>query len=326
MEYANSATSGKVYTYGHTLISQGNSWYYLYNAHGDVVKYTNANGAVLQSYDYDAFGEEADPSTTDANPFRYAGQYFDDETGTYYLRARYYNPGNGRFSQEDTHWNTGNMLYGDDPIKLGEYLKPSMDAILQSSNLYVYCGNNPVAYIDTSGNIFMLVAGAVGAVLGGIGGAIYSYAKHGKIRWQNVAVGAAIGGAVGLTSGAAIAYVATGSAVASTSTVVSAIGAAVTAGSAGAALTIPEFVKNAKTFISWAREALEKTHQVLSLQQVKQLFKLAEQYGVKITASALDLVGHPGTPWDSAHIHLGNARIHVAVVEEAIKWITQQIK
>ena len=47
---------------------------------------------------------------------------------------------------------------------------------------------------------------------------------------------------------------------------------------------------------------------------------------MKITASALDLVGHPGTPWDSAHIHLGNARIHVAVVEEAIKWITQQIK
>lgn len=74
------------------------------------------------------------------------------------------------------------------------------------------------------------------------------------------------------------------------------------------------------------KEALEKTHQVLSLQQVKQLFKLAEQYGVKITASALDLVGHPGTPWDSAHIHLGNARIHVTVVEEAIKWITQQIK
>ena len=153
MEYASSATSGKVCIYGHTLISQGNSWYYLYNAHGDVVKYTNANGAVLQSYDYDAFGEEADPSTTDANPFRYAGQYFDDETGTYYLRARYYNPGNGRFSQEDTHWNTGNMLYGDDPIKLGEYLKPSMDAILQSSNLYVYCISNPVKYVDVSGDI-----------------------------------------------------------------------------------------------------------------------------------------------------------------------------
>ena len=219
-EYASSATSGKVYTYGHTLISQGTSWYYLYNAHGDVVKYTNANGAVLQSYDYDAFGEEADPSTTDANPFRYAGQYFDDETGTYYLRARYYNPGNGRFSQEDTHWNTGNMLYGDDPLKLGEYLKPSMDAILQSSNLYAYCGNNPVAYIDTSGNIFMLVAGAVGAVLGGIIGAICSCAKHGEIRWQDVAIGVVGGGVGGLTLGAGVAYIAAGSITASTAAVV----------------------------------------------------------------------------------------------------------
>ena len=133
-EYANSAASGKVYIYGHTLISQGNSWYYLYNAHGDVVKYTNATGAVLQSYDYDAFGEEADPSTTDANPFRYAGQYFDDETGTYYLRARYYNPGNGRFTQQDS-WG-----YADpaDPLSL---------------NLYVYCYGNPVKYYDPSGNI-----------------------------------------------------------------------------------------------------------------------------------------------------------------------------
>ena len=146
MEYANSATSGKVYTYGHTLISQGNSWYYLYNAHGDVVKYINANGAVLQSYDYDAFGEEADPSTTDANPFRYAGQYFDDETGTYYLRARYYNPGNGRFTQQDS-WG-----YADpaDPLSL---------------NLYVYCYGNPVKYYDPSGNIPLeTVADVLGAV------------------------------------------------------------------------------------------------------------------------------------------------------------------
>ena len=125
-----------MYIYGHTLISQGNSWYYLYNAHGDVVKYINANGAVLKSYDYDAFGEEADPSTTDTNPFRYAGQYFDDETGTYYLRARYYNPGNGRFTQQDS-WG-----YADpaDPLSL---------------NLYVYCINNPVMFYDPDGTIIV---------------------------------------------------------------------------------------------------------------------------------------------------------------------------
>ena len=35
------------------------------------------------------------------NPFRYSGEYFDEETGFYYLRARYYDPSIGRFLTED---------------------------------------------------------------------------------------------------------------------------------------------------------------------------------------------------------------------------------
>ena len=35
------------------------------------------------------------------NPFRYSGEYFDEETGFYYLRARYYDPSVGRFLTED---------------------------------------------------------------------------------------------------------------------------------------------------------------------------------------------------------------------------------
>ncbi|MBQ1554791.1 MAG: hypothetical protein IIZ68_04970 [Clostridia bacterium] len=38
----------------------------------------------------------------DPNPFRYCGEYFDVESGAYYLRARYYGPSIGRFTQEDT--------------------------------------------------------------------------------------------------------------------------------------------------------------------------------------------------------------------------------
>jgi hypothetical protein len=34
-----------------------------------------------------------------------------------YLRARYYQPKVGRFTQEDPYWNTGNMVYGDEPVK-----------------------------------------------------------------------------------------------------------------------------------------------------------------------------------------------------------------
>jgi hypothetical protein len=78
----------------------------------------------------------------------------------------------------------------------------------------------------------MLVTGAVGAVIGGIGGAIYSQVKYGEVRWQNVAAGAAIGGVVGLTGGAATGAIFAGSATASTGAVLTGMGIA-GAGAAG---------------------------------------------------------------------------------------------
>ena len=98
-------TLTSVYLWGANLIKAGigdDVFYYLYNAHGDVVQLTDEEGAVTKSYTYDAFGVEDEPSIYDLNPFRYCGEYYDRESGTYYLRARYYNPGTGRFTQEDT--------------------------------------------------------------------------------------------------------------------------------------------------------------------------------------------------------------------------------
>ena len=116
------------YVRGMNLINStigGVTNWYLYNAHGDVVKLTNSSGTVMKTYNYDAFGVEKNPDPNDANNFRYAGEYFDKETGTYYLRARYYNPSTGRFSAED-------------PIRSG-------------LNWYTYCVNNPLAFIDPWG-------------------------------------------------------------------------------------------------------------------------------------------------------------------------------
>ena len=79
----------------------------------------------------------------------------------------------------------------------------------------------------------MLVTTAVGALLGGVVGAIYSYTKTGSVTWQSVAAGAAIGGAIGLTAGAAAAYVVAGSATASTGAVLVGMGVAGTTASAG---------------------------------------------------------------------------------------------
>ena len=125
------------YTYGVDLIScsvynassspKTTEYYYLRNAHGDVTYLTDAEGAITKTYEYDAFGNEENPVSTDDNPFRYAGEYYDKETGTYYLRARYYDPVIGRFTQED-------------PAR-------------HSTNWYLYCYCNPVRYIDPSGNV-----------------------------------------------------------------------------------------------------------------------------------------------------------------------------
>ncbi len=98
--------------------------YMLKNGHGDVTKLVR-NGAVVQNYDFDAFGNQKTETTNDTNPFRYAGEYFDEESGLIYLRNRYYNPETQRFITED----------------------PIQDGL----NWYAYCGNNPINFVDPTG-------------------------------------------------------------------------------------------------------------------------------------------------------------------------------
>jgi len=136
--------------------------FYLYNGHGDVVQLANTSGAVVKSYDYDAFGVERNSDVSDTNVWRYCGEYFDKETGTVYLRARYYSPVIGRFLTQDTHWHPGNMIYGDKPVRNNNYNDPlgldaytyipNIYAIKQSTNLYVYSTSNPIKYKDSSGD------------------------------------------------------------------------------------------------------------------------------------------------------------------------------
>lgn len=109
--------------------SEAAKTYYHYTSDemGSVTHITDENGTVLNTYEYDAFGKFTAREEKVENRFGFAGEQYDKASGMYYLRARYYNPVVGRFIQED-------IYYGD------------------GLNLYIYCQNNPIRYIDPSGN------------------------------------------------------------------------------------------------------------------------------------------------------------------------------
>jgi RHS repeat-associated protein len=111
-------------------VTAGKSGYYFYNGHGDVTKVQDsANESVdLATYEYDIWGNVTAGTTSSnfSNPFRYTGEIQDDESGLIYLRARYYDPSEGRFLTEDTV--EGQV---DNPLTL---------------NLYAYVHNNPLKY------------------------------------------------------------------------------------------------------------------------------------------------------------------------------------
>ena len=170
---------------------------------------TDDDGAITKTYEYDAFGNEENPVATDTNPFRYAGEYYDKETGTYYLRARYYDPVIGRFTQEDPHWNQSNMLYGDDPLKLNNYTyAPSLAAIIQSGNLYVYAMSNPVKYADENGEIVHLVVGGLaGAGIGVVAHLVTQVISDKKITLSGALIAAGSGAASGVLAASGVGLV-----------------------------------------------------------------------------------------------------------------------
>jgi RHS repeat-associated protein len=122
------------YVYGNNLIAQvrgNNANHYLLDALNSTRIITDASGNILNSYDYEAFGEAINQNESVTNQYRYTGEQFDSNLQDYYLRARYYDTDSGRFIRRDTF--EGNLT---SPISL---------------NKYIYGNDNPVLYRDPSG-------------------------------------------------------------------------------------------------------------------------------------------------------------------------------
>ena len=107
--------------------------YFHTDAVGSVRMTTDANGQVLQRYDYTPFGEPW-PSQPTPETRRFGGQELDAETQLNYFGARLYLSQTGRFTRSDDP-GYGNLF---DP---------------QSMNVYAYAHNNPLRWVDPTGHL-----------------------------------------------------------------------------------------------------------------------------------------------------------------------------
>ena len=120
----------------------GTKYGYIHNLQGDVIGLIDTSGNEVVKYVYDAWGKILSTTGSLAStlgsiqPFRYRSYVYDQETGLYYLRSRYYNSAWGRFANSDKYLN----LKKEDEIEGG-------------ANLYCYCLNNFVNLMDNDGNL-----------------------------------------------------------------------------------------------------------------------------------------------------------------------------
>ena len=118
--------------------STGDSAYYTFDALGSTSELVSSTGAIANSYAYDPFGMPLNKTETIANAFEFVGQFgvMNEGNGLEFMRARYYDPESGRFTQPD-------------PI-----------GVLGGLNLYSYTQNNPASLVDPTGHVLTL-AGAM---------------------------------------------------------------------------------------------------------------------------------------------------------------------
>jgi RHS repeat-associated protein len=114
--------------------------FYHLDAQGNMLAVTDWNAAVVESHDYDVFGQEVNPQPG-TQPKRFAGKERDTETGWDYFGARYYSSRVGRFTTTDPAY-----------VLQENLLDP------QRWNRYAYARNNPLKYTDPDGRLIDTIA------------------------------------------------------------------------------------------------------------------------------------------------------------------------
>ncbi len=118
-------------------------YFYLEDHLGSVDVILDEDGNITKRQDYLPFGKErltAPEASTHQEDYGFTGKELDEETDLMYYGARYYDPNIGRFASLD-------------PLVLGESSKAFSYALAnpQELNGYTYVMNNPLKYVDPTG-------------------------------------------------------------------------------------------------------------------------------------------------------------------------------
>ena len=172
----------KNYAWDFNVVSESggrDSHFYLQDELGSPLRFTDADGALADSYAYDEFGNDLIGNQGLKQPFGYTGYRFDNVAQTYFAQAREYSPLVGRFSSTD-------IIKGStyEPLSLNEY---------------AYCYNNPAKYVDPDGEILRWPGEVHSWVSKDI---VYYNATLSRERWMNTPKGPGRVDLVDLNTGA----------------------------------------------------------------------------------------------------------------------------
>ena len=133
------------------------TFYYQQDHEGSVTHLTDGSGNLIEQYRYDAFGtptiyDTATPphvrgASIVSNRFMFTGREYAATFGFYEYRARAYHPGLGRFMSEDPKGFVRRAGLGKAPDEWSFATHPNEAEL----NLFRYCGNDPVDYVDPTG-------------------------------------------------------------------------------------------------------------------------------------------------------------------------------
>ncbi len=155
------------------VLNDTSTYLYTKNLQGDILSIVNESGQTIVTYEYNSWGAVSFSATSMQNlmlaytlsfvsPFAYRGYCYDYDIELYYLQSRYYSPEIGRFINADST----------------DYL--GYTGTVLSFNLFSYCENNPVNYVDYSGKV---VAHATSAIIGAIISVLTDILAQGLTYW-----------------------------------------------------------------------------------------------------------------------------------------------